>query len=98
MDRDIFENNSGKSLTAPDITSSITSRQRKKLIRKIFNGDEEDFEKFLSLLSNIHTFKDANILLDFYYYKNDVDPFSKEAIDFRNIVFYAYSPNKRNRR
>lgn len=98
MDRDTFENKSGKTWTDPDLASLITSRQRKKFVRKIFNRNEEDFEKFLTLLGNIRTFKDANILLDFYFYKNEVDPFSKEAIDFRNVIFYAYSPNHRQRR
>jgi hypothetical protein len=98
MDRDTFGNNSGKSLITPDLAFLLTSRQRRKFVRKIFNGNEEDFEKFLALSSNIQTYKDASILLDFYLYKNEVDPSSKEAIDFRNVIYFAYFPNKRKRR
>lgn len=97
MDRDVFNNNSGKSRTAPDFASLITSRQRKKFIRKIFNRNEEDFEKFLARLNSIQSYKDASILLDFYLYKNDVDPYSKEVIDFRNTLYHAYFPNSGRR-
>lgn len=94
MDRDVFNNNSGKNQTTPDLASLIKSRQQKKFIKTIFNGNKEDYEKFLKRVSNIKTYKDAGILLDFYLYRNEVDPSSKEAIDFRNVMYFAYFPKK----
>ena len=103
MDRDAYQNNSGKSgattslLSRRNLSSFISARQRQRFIRKIFQGDKKDFQKFFALLKNIQSYKDASILLDFYFYKNEVDPMSKEALDFKNLIFYAYFPNDRKR-
>jgi hypothetical protein len=101
MDR-TFGKNSGKSVETPSLLSKrnpsslITPRQRQRFITRIFHRDKKDFQKFFALLKNIRSYKDASILMDFYFYKNEIDPMSKEALDFKNIIFYAYSPDDRD--
>ncbi len=79
-------------LARQDFNKLITPKLRKKFIKKIFNNDQKDYEKFAALIQNINNWKDANILIDFYFYKNGVDPVSREALEFRNILYHIYYP------
>lgn len=65
----------------------ITPKQRRKFLKKIFNNDANDFNKFGDLISNIKSHKNAKILIDFYFYKNGIDPDSKDALEFVDVVY-----------
>jgi hypothetical protein len=98
MNRDEYNNNSGNgrvptlNLAVEDFNKLITEKQRNRFIIKIFNNDKKDYHKFIKLIHHINNWKDANILIDFYFYKNGIDPISKEALDFRNIIYFVYFP------
>lgn len=90
---DYFYNVSDKvQLDLLDIDKLISPKQRKRYINYIFNDNEKDFQKFIKLIKNINNWKDASILIDFYYYKNGARPDSKEAIEFKDIIYRIYFP------
>ena len=100
MNRDIHNSHSGINAVIISRHSnrrsykSISPKQRKKFIKKIFNNDVDDFNKFAALIRNIKSRKNAKILVDFYFYKNGVDPESKEALEFTNTVYDIYELNR----
>jgi hypothetical protein len=100
MNRDEYNNNSGngqvttQDLVVEDFNKLVNTRQRNRFIKKIFNSDKQDYQKFIKLIHHINNWKDANILIDFYFYKNGVNPISKEALDFRNIIYFVYFPSQ----
>jgi len=93
MNRDIHNNHSGMNPIIASRHSNrnfkklITPKQRKRFLKKIFNNDVSDFTKFADLIINIKSLKNAKILMDFYFYKNGIDPDSKDALEFVNVVY-----------
>ena len=87
--------NSGKDSTENDqlvLEKLITPKKQIKYINNLFNRNEKDFQKFIRLIKNIKNWKDASILIDFYYYKNGVKPNSKDALELKDIVYRIYFP------
>lgn len=93
MNRDIHNSNSGmKPFIASrnanqNFNKYISPKQRRKFLKKIFNNDASDFNKFADLITNIKSRKNAKILIDFYFYKNGIDPDAKDALEFVDIVY-----------
>lgn len=98
MNRDDYFYNSEKNPTKDDqlgmldVNKLITPKQQKKFINNIFNGNVSDFQKFIKLIKNINNWKNANILIDFYFYKNGARPDSKDAKEFKEIIYRIYFP------
>lgn len=75
-----------------DITRLISPKQRKKFIKKIFNKKEKQFLEFLSLMNNTPNWKHASNLIDSYFYQQGINPYSKEALEFSDLVYNRYFP------
>lgn len=75
-----------------DINRLISPKQRKKFIKKIFNKKETQFQEFLSLMNNTPTWKHASNLIDSYFYQQGINPYSKEALEFSDLVYNRYFP------
>lgn len=75
-----------------DITRLISPKQRKKFIKKIFKKKEKHFLEFLSLMNNTPNWKHASNLIDSYFYQQGINPYSKEALEFSDLVYNRYFP------
>ncbi len=75
-----------------DITRLISPKQRKKFIKKIFSKKEKKFLEFLSLMNNTPNWKHASNLIDSYFFQQGINPYSKEALEFSDLVYNRYFP------
>jgi len=75
-----------------DINTMFTGRTRKKIIKRLFKRKENDFNNFLTQLNTISAWKDASVLIDEEFYERGINPYSKEAIIFSDIVYVRFFP------
>jgi len=77
-----------------DIPGAITDNERRKFVRKIFNGDGEKFDGEVGKLNRMAGWKEASRHIDEIFIANDVDPYSAEAERFNEIVFNQFHPSR----
>ena len=70
----------------------ITNRQRKRFVKKIFKKQESSYQEFVGLLDNTPTWKHASNLIDTFFYQQGLNPYSKEALEFSDLVYNRYYP------
>lgn len=70
----------------------ITHRQRKRFVKKIFKKQVASYEEFVGLLNNTPTWKHASNLIDTFFYQQGLNPYSKEALEFSDLVYNRYYP------
>ncbi|RMF61936.1 MAG: hypothetical protein D6748_00585 [Calditrichaeota bacterium] len=75
-----------------DLHNLIRPKQRKKFIKKIFSKNEQQYMEFIGILNQTPSWKNASILIDSYFYQNGVNPYSKEALEFSDLVYNRYYP------
>ena len=75
-----------------DLQNMIKGRTRKKIIKKLFKKNEQAFNEFISKLNQIQTWKEASHFIDDTFYEMNINPYSKEAIMFSDIVYMRYFP------
>ncbi len=75
-----------------DLNNMIKGRTRKKIIKKLFKKDEQAFNEFIAQLNAISTWKEASRFIDDTFYERNINPYSKEAIMFSDIVYMRYFP------
>jgi len=75
-----------------DLNNMIKGRTRKKIIKKLFKKDEQAFNEFIAKLNAISTWKEASHFIDDTFYERNINPYSKEAIMFSDIVYMRYFP------
>ena len=78
--------------TLEDLHNLITPRQRKRFIKKLFRKKESNYKKFVDQLNRIAQWKKASILIDEYFYQAGINPYSKEALEFTDLVYNRYFP------
>lgn len=88
----IIQGNSLPQLSLVEIDHIITARERKRIIKKIFRNDWEDYRRITNLINLIPSWKAAFKLLELCFKERGVDPYSKEAQVFSNIVYHRYYP------
>lgn len=72
----------------------IDDRTQKVFIKKLFDGDKENYHKLLDKLEEAESWRVAKILIDNELFKRDVDPFSREAIKLVDLVYSRYYPEE----
>ncbi len=75
-----------------DLAKIITARQRKRFVKKIFKKQENQYEEFIRLLNSTPTWKHASHLIDSFFYQQGLNPYSKEALEFSDLVYNRYFP------
>ena len=75
-----------------DLNTLITPKQRKKFIKKIFHKQEQQYQEFITLLNGTPSWKNASTLIDSFFYQQGVNPYSKEALEFSDLVYNRYFP------
>jgi len=74
-----------------DVYSLFSTKEQKLFVRKLFRKDEVEFRNALDQLNAILTWKEASLVLDDIFSANNVDPFSKEAIELTDKLYNRYA-------
>ena len=91
---DIFpkkENQGTRQPTLHPLELLIEDDERKRFIRKLFNGDTAYFEVVVQTLNKITTWKEASLYLDEIFLVNGVDPYSTDSVNFTDKVYTRFS-------
>ncbi len=75
-----------------DLHNMIKGRTRKKIIKKLFKKDEAAFNEFINKLNAMGSWKEASRFIDDTFYELNINPYSKEAITFSDIVYMRFFP------
>jgi hypothetical protein len=73
-----------------DIHALISSRDRKKIIKKIFKKDEKAYKDFFDLVNSTQTWDIATIIIEDLFAGREINPYSKEAIKLGHLVYLRY--------
>jgi hypothetical protein len=90
-DHDAIEKKESK---LPDLRKIIDSAEHKRIIKKIFKKDEVEFTAAILKLNKFQSWKEAATFLDEIFISNDIDPDSKDAMKFADIVYKRYPESK----
>ena len=80
------------SADAIDLRALIDARKRKRFLKKVFKKDEAHFDASIDTLNAMTSWKEASVFIDEIFIMNDVDPFSKDAIRFTDLVYSRFFP------
>lgn len=75
-----------------NLNDMLTGRTRKKIIKKLFNKKENDFLSFINLVNEQSAWKEASVIIDEAFYERGINPYSKEAIVFSDIIYLRFFP------
>jgi hypothetical protein len=67
--------------------------KRDKAVKKLFNGNVNDFQQFLSKIDPLQEWKDAMDLIDAEFNKRKIKSDSKEAVGLTDVIFKRYFPS-----
>jgi hypothetical protein len=73
-----------------EISALISSADRKVFVRRLFHKNEVEFRNALDALERLRTWQEASHYLDQVFQANNIDPFSKVAIRFTDLVHSRY--------
>jgi len=76
-----------------DLNTMITVKQRKRFIKRLFKKQENQYNEFITVVNGTETWKDASNLIDSFFYKMNANPYSKEALEFSDLIYNRYFPN-----
>jgi hypothetical protein len=75
-----------------DVNKIITGRNRKKIVKKLFKKKENEFNSFVDILNSQTNWKEASVIIDEEFYQRGINPYSKEAIMFSDMVYTRFFP------
>ena len=75
-----------------DLNPLIQGRTRKKIVKKLFKKKEDEFNSFINLVNQHSTWKDASVIIDEEFYERGINPYSKEAIIFSDLIYIRFFP------
>jgi tetratricopeptide (TPR) repeat protein len=78
-----------------DLNSMVLGRTRKKIIKKLFNRKENEFLSFVDVVNEQSAWKDASVVIDNEFYERGINPYSKEAIMFSDLIYVRFFPKDR---
>jgi hypothetical protein len=78
-----------------DLNTMVAGRTRKKIIKKLFQKKESEFVSFINLINGQAAWKDASLTIDNAFYERGINPYSKEAIMFSDIIYLRFFPKDR---
>jgi hypothetical protein len=85
--REITDAPSGATL--PNIESMISEESRKNFLKKLFLSEQE-YTRYCQMINRSQSWKQASVYVDAIFLKNKIDPYSKRAIQFTDIVYARY--------
>jgi hypothetical protein len=75
-----------------DINVMIKGRTRRKILKKLFKKNENEFLSFVKQINKLSTWKEASRLIDEEFYTREINPYSSEAINFSDIIYTRFFP------
>ena len=78
-----------------DLNSMVVGRTRKKVIKKLFMKKENEFISFVNMINEQSAWKDASVVIDNEFYERGINPYSKEAIMFSDLIYIRFFPKDR---
>jgi hypothetical protein len=75
-----------------DLSTLIQGRSRKKIIKRLFKKKEGEYNSFIDLINQHSTWKDASVIIDEEFYERGINPYSKEAIMFSDLIYLRFFP------
>ncbi len=83
------------SSTPPPLEHLIDDDERKRFIRKLFNGDAAYYNVVIETLNKIMSWKEASLYIDEVFLMNGVDPYSTDSVNFTDKVYTKFSHTSR---
>ncbi|GAB4338615.1 MAG: hypothetical protein Kow0037_22820 [Calditrichia bacterium] len=78
-----------------DLHKLTSKKLRKRFIKHLFKKDETRYVKFMDFLNELPTWKQASAAIDEMFYQAGVNPYSKDALAFTDLVYNRYFPKDR---
>lgn len=75
-----------------DLEPMLKGRLRRKTIKKLFRKKEDEFLNFVGRINALQSWKDASHLIDDEFYERGINPYSKEAIAFSDVIYTRFFP------
>ena len=75
-----------------DLNIMIAGRTRRKIIKKLFRKNEDDYLNFVEKINALNTWKEASRIIDDEFYERGINPYSKEALSFSDICYVRFFP------
>ena len=75
-----------------DLNRLITPKQKKKFVKKVFKKNEQQYLEFVTLLNGTPDWKNASNMIDSFFYQQGLNPYSKEALEFSDLIYNRYFP------
>lgn len=75
-----------------DLNSYIHPKQRKKFIKKVFHRKEKQFDRIIVALNQTPTWKQASNIIDDFFMRENINPYSREALEFSDLIYSRYFP------
>lgn len=75
-----------------DLKINIHPKQRKKFIKKVFHKKERQYEEIISSLNKTPNWKQASNMIDDFFMRENINPYSREALEFSDLVYTRYFP------
>ncbi len=77
-----------------DLRKTISQREQKKFVKKIFGRSDDRFNTALDVLNNKPTWKEASEYIDEIFLTNNVDMYSRIAVQFTDEIYKRYLQKK----
>lgn len=74
----------------PSLKSIITPKQKKQIIKKIFNNDEKEFNNLIEELESVTNWADALTKIETEFSKRDIYLHGPHAVLFTDILYARY--------
>lgn len=75
-----------------NLNEMFVGRARRKIVKRLFHRKEDEFEQLLDELNGHGSWKTASALIDDTFNEKGINPYSKEALMFSDIVYNRFFP------
>ena len=75
-----------------DLNMMIVGRARRKIIKKLFKKNEDEYLNFVEQINALSTWKEASRIIEDEFYEKGINPYSKEALSFSDICYVRFFP------
>jgi hypothetical protein len=82
----------------PSMSTLLSQSDEKKILKRIFHKDRDEFQALLDILDKTGTWEDASLILDDLFLARDVSPQSKVGILLTEKTFERFKAEKNRNR
>jgi hypothetical protein len=74
------------------LAALIAPQERQRFMKKLFNGDAVSFDRLVAQLETAPSWSAAHRVLEQYFYRRQMSPYSTPATRFSDLVYKRYFP------